>query len=117
VYAPTVVLSILLAFIATTAVVAQPAISFAQVQSVAQTPRATGDLTPAELKADFDLMRMMLEEAHPGLYRYSTKVEMDRTFATQRAKLDRSLTRTEFLAVTSEIIARIHCGHTKDDPG
>jgi hypothetical protein len=116
VYAPTVVLSILLAFIATTAVVAQPAISFAQVQSVAQTPRATGDLTPAELKADFDLMRMMLEEAHPGLYRYSTKVEMDRTFATQRAKLDRSLTRTEFLAVTSEIIARIHCGHTKMIP-
>jgi hypothetical protein len=116
VYATRVVLFGLLAFVGITAVTAQPAISFAEAEAVAQTSSATGELTPLALKADFDLMRTMLEEAHPGLYRYSTKVEMDRTFATQRAKLDRSMTRTEFLAATSEIIARIRCGHTKMSP-
>src|SRR2546423_751508 len=46
-----------------------------------------GEMKPAEALADFDLMRALLEEAHAGLYRYSTKAEMDRTFDGQRAKL------------------------------
>jgi hypothetical protein len=78
---------VLLAILGNTEATAQPV------------PAVTGALTPAELQADFDLMRGMLEEAHTGLYRYSTKAEMDRTFATQRAKLSRSMTKTEFLSV------------------
>lgn len=73
---------------------------------------AIRELTAAEARADFDRMRAMLEEAHTGLYRYSTKAEMDRTFATQRAKLDHLMTTKEFLAVASEAVAQIHCGHT-----
>jgi hypothetical protein len=106
----------LLTFIGITAGPVLASTYFVEDQAGAQSSSATGDLTPRELKVDFDLMRTFLEEVHPGLYRYSTKVEMDRTFATQRAKLDRSMPRTEFLAVTSEIIARIHCGHTKMSP-
>jgi len=34
-------------------------------------------------------MRRALEESHPGLYRYSTKTEMDHWFDTQRTKLNR----------------------------
>jgi hypothetical protein len=37
-------------------------------------------------------MRAMLEEVHPGVYRYSTKAEMDRMFRAQRAKLNHSMT-------------------------
>lgn len=69
-------------------------------------------LTPAQTQADFDLMRKALEEAHSGLYRYSSKAEMDRMFAAERAKLNGPLTRTEFMAVLMETLAQIRCGHT-----
>lgn len=62
-------------------------------------------LTPAAAQADFDLMRKALEEAHSGLYRYSTKAEMDRLFDMERAKLNRSVTKTEFLVVVAETLA------------
>jgi hypothetical protein len=55
-------------------------------------------LTPAQTQSDFDLMRKALEEAHSGLYRYSTKADMDRIFDKERAKLG-AMTRTEFLLV------------------
>src|SRR5262245_4962891 len=69
-------------------------------------------LTPDETQADFDLMRKALEEAHTGLYRYSTKSQMDRMFDAQRVKLNRPMTNVEFLAVVSETLAQIRCGHT-----
>lgn len=81
----------------------------------AETPMRpiVGDLTPAQLQSDFDLMRRALEEVHSGLYRYTPKADMDRTFATQRAKLSHSMTETKFLAVVGETLAQIHCGHTQ----
>src|SRR5262245_3823728 len=69
-------------------------------------------LSPAQTQADFDLMRKALEEAHTGLYRYVSKPEMDRVFTAQRAKLNRPMSKTEFLAVLMETTAAIRCGHT-----
>src|SRR5262245_48548818 len=80
--------------------------------SVTQSSSVTGKLQPAEAQADFDLMRRALEEAHGGLYRFSTKAEMDKAFDAQRAKLSRPVTKLEFLAVMAETLARIKCGHT-----
>jgi C-terminal processing protease CtpA/Prc len=79
-------------------------------------PSATVNLTAAEAQADFDLMRKALEEAHSGLYRFSTKAEMDRGFDAQRAKLNRPMTKQEFLVVLAETLARIKCGHTGVSP-
>jgi C-terminal processing protease CtpA/Prc len=73
-------------------------------------------LSPAETQADFDLMRKALEEAHTGLYRYLSKPEMDRVFTAQRAKLNRPMSKTEFLAVLMETTAAIRCGHTGVQP-
>jgi C-terminal processing protease CtpA/Prc len=88
----------------------------AHVISGTQSSSATGNLTAAEAQADFDLMRKALEEAHSGLYRFSTKAEMDRAFDAQRAKLNRPMTKREFLVVVSETLARIKCGHTSVAP-
>ena len=71
------------------------------------------ELTVAQMQADFDLMRHALEEAHPGLYRYSTKTEMDRGFDAQRAKLSRPMTRSQFEVVVGQTLASIRCGHTR----
>lgn len=73
----------------------------------------TDELTPAQTRADFDLMRRVLEEAHPGLYRYSTKPEMDRGFDAQRAKLSGPMTRLQFEVVVAQTLASIRCGHTR----
>lgn len=91
------------------------AVAGVQIQSVAPESRVqvlTETLPLAETRADFDLLRKALEEAHSGLYRYSTKVEMDRVFDTQRAKLSRPATKAEFGAVIVEMLAHIRCGHT-----
>src|SRR5579859_2163518 len=71
------------------------------------------ELPPAQMRADFDLMRHALEEAHPGLYRYSRKAEMDRTFDAQRAKLSQPMTRSQFEVVVAQTLASIRCGHTR----
>jgi hypothetical protein len=69
-------------------------------------------LTPEQTRVDFDLMRKALEEAHSGLYRYSTKAEMDRVFDAQRAKLSRPMSKADFYATAAETLAWIKCGHT-----
>ncbi len=74
------------------------------------------ELTPAQMQADFDLMRHALEEAHPGLYRYTTKPQIDGGFAAGRAKLIRPMNQMQFLMVLSETVALIHCGHTEVVP-
>jgi C-terminal processing protease CtpA/Prc len=84
--------------------------------SVTQSSSVTGKLQPAEAQADFDLMRRALEEAHTGLYRFSTKAEMDKAFDAQRAKLSRPVTKLEFFAVVAETLANIRCGHTGAQP-
>jgi C-terminal processing protease CtpA/Prc len=71
-------------------------------------------LSLAQEQEDFDLMRQALEEAHSGLYRYSTKMEMDRTFSNFRAKLAPSM--PDFAAVLAGMLAQIKCGHTRITP-
>src|SRR5215471_18532461 len=66
----------------------------------------------AQAQSDCDLMRKALEEAHSGLYRYATKSDMDRVFDSQRANLNRAMSKREFLAVLAEVVAQIKCGHT-----
>jgi hypothetical protein len=81
--------------------------------------RAEGEseaMTPAEMQGDFDFLRHALEEAHPGLYRYSTKAEMDRGFDAERAKLTRAMPKDQFEIVIAETLALIHCGHTSMNP-
>jgi hypothetical protein len=73
----------------------------------------THELTAGQMQADFDLMRHALEEAHPGLYRYSTKAQMDGEFDAQRAKLTHPMSRSQFEIVVAQTLASIRCGHTR----
>jgi len=73
------------------------------------------ELTVPQLQADFDLMRTSLEEVHGGIYRYSTKAQIDRGFDDRRAKLNHPMTKIEFRMVLSETVAMLRCGHTAVD--
>ena len=89
--------------------------SLARVSPISISVQA-GSLKPAEMQADFDLMRKALEEAHTGLYRYSTRAEMNKNFESQRAKLTKEMTSREFINLLRETLAHIRCGHTNVSP-
>ena len=78
-------------------------------------PKTNATLSAAAAQSDFDLMQHALEEAHPGLYRYSTKAEMDPLFAAERKKLNHPMTRLQFREVVAETLASMRCGHTSMD--
>jgi len=87
--------------------------SFILLAGFLSTAGASAPLSPAQMQADFDLMRHALEEGHPGLNRYIPKPEMNRAFEAQRAKLTRPMTRPQFEAVVAQTLATMRCGHTK----
>jgi hypothetical protein len=69
-------------------------------------------LEPSQLKSDFTLFRRALEEAHPALYRFTTKRAMDAEFARADATLTRPMTVLEFHNVLAPVLAAIKDGHT-----
>ena len=81
-------------------------------RGIAAYPAASAKFTASQMQADFDLTRSALEELHAGLYRYSTKSALDKAFIMQRTKLNRPMTKMEFLELMSDSLALIHCGHT-----
>ena len=66
-----------------------------------------------QLKSDFALFRRALEEAHAGLYRWTTKREMDAEFARAEARLSKPMTILQFRNVLARVLAAIKCGHTE----
>lgn len=68
--------------------------------------------SPAQLQRDFDLYRKVLEERHPSLYWYTSKVAMDSIFEVARRQLADSMTETAFRKVLMVTTAAIQCGHT-----
>jgi C-terminal processing protease CtpA/Prc len=69
--------------------------------------------TAAELKADFTVIRQALEEAHPGLYRFQKKEQVDRQFASIEKQLKKGMTEYEFYRLVNPLIAGIGDGHVK----
>ena len=82
-------------------------------RSQAVTPTA---LKSGDLRADAAILRRAYEQLHPGLYRYSSKQEMDADFTALDDQLahDQSL-QDAFLAF-SEFAAKVRCGHTQANP-
>ncbi len=68
------------------------------------------------LRSDFDLFQAMLEEAHPGLYWYTSKDSMQQRFGQARSLIKDSLTETGFRNVLSYALSGIGCGHTTLKP-
>src|SRR5436309_904136 len=85
--------------------------ALARAEPISGAP-ASATLSVVAAQSDFDLLQHALEEAHPGLYRYSSKVKMDRMFTAERAKLNRPMSRMQFREVVAQTLASIRCGHT-----
>src|ERR1043165_5441959 len=68
--------------------------------------------TREQLREDFQIARRALEEGHSGIYRYTSKAELDAAFDRAEASLDRPMDAYEFFRVMAPTVARIKCGHT-----
>lgn len=70
-------------------------------------------LTPEQANSDVMLMRTALEEAHPGLYRYVPKSEIDAAFDKLEKRVKTPITDVELYGEISLMLATIRCDHTK----
>src|SRR5258708_14121120 len=72
-----------------------------------------GQEIPAKLlQEDFQIMRCALEEVHGGIYRYTSKTDMDRTFDRAYRKIDHPMTDLEFCQLVPPVVAHIKSGRT-----
>jgi len=65
-----------------------------------------------QVEKDYSICQNTLEEAHPGLYWYTSKDSMDYYFNWGRQHLTDSMTEPEFRRVLSYVTSKIDCGHT-----
>ncbi len=66
--------------------------------------QATGDVT---------LLRRALETVHPGLYRYSSKADIDAAFARLEAVARKPISELALHGEIARLLAAIHCDHSK----
>jgi hypothetical protein len=70
----------------------------------------------SDLKEDFDLLWLALEEAHPGLYRYTSQEEFAGLFRSLFSNIESEMTEIEFFRYVCPVIEKIHCLHTRIRP-
>jgi hypothetical protein len=70
-------------------------------------------LTTEQTAEDAALLRRALELVHPGLYRYSSKTEIDAAFAAFESSLAGVKTNLDLYREVSLLVAKIRCDHTK----
>lgn len=89
-------------------------------QASAQTPITPVVATPPVLmlgaeqaQADVALLRRALETIHPGLYRRTSRHQMDALFADLERATKQPISDTDFYRQISLLLAEIRCNHTK----
>ena len=88
-------------------------IVFALLGCVRSSSSGLAQTIPAGLlQEDFRIMRRSLEQAHGGLYRYTSKTDMDRTFDRAYRNINHPMTELEFWRLAAPVVAHIKCGHT-----
>ena len=73
---------------------------------------STKILQPAAMQADFRYLRRMLEETHPGLYRYTSKAQMQAKMDSIDQSLNQPLSFYAFFKTVAALMADIRCAHT-----
>ncbi|OJW76271.1 S41 family peptidase [Spirosoma sp. 48-14] len=70
-------------------------------------------LSPDQLQADFARFRTALSEAHPEMYRYTSKPRFDSLFAATAAQLNRPMTQQAFYVTMVPLLVALRDGHIK----
>lgn len=68
--------------------------------------------TPVQMQQDFDQLRQVLEETHPGLYKYTDKPTMQYKMDSLRSLLNQPLSFYRFYQIIATLTADVKCEHT-----
>lgn len=85
------------------------------VSAIAEEPNSAKVETKL-VQEDFRIARHALEEGHSGIYRYTSKAELDRAFDAGAAQITAPMTPLEFYRLLAPVVAKIKCGHTGVNP-
>jgi C-terminal processing protease CtpA/Prc len=66
-----------------------------------------------KLLADYELIKTMVLDVHPGTYRYNNEAEISLTLEELKNKFSNPLTHQEVYLAISKLTAQIKCDHTK----
>lgn len=69
-------------------------------------------LSVEELLEDFTVFQESLEEAHPGIYDYTSKKNMDLTFSQIRKKIDHPMSSADFKELIQQVVDSIRDSHS-----
>lgn len=69
-------------------------------------------ITPEALRADLRLARRVIEESHPGSYRYESPGELAAAFERAERSADRPMGAWSFYRLVATAVASIRCAHT-----
>ncbi len=72
----------------------------------------TKRLQPAAMQADFKYLRRLLQETHPGLYRYNTKEQMNHKMDSLYGLLNTEMKFYDYYRLLALLVADIRCAHT-----
>jgi len=67
----------------------------------------------SELKEDLSILKLALEEGHPGLYWYISKEKLDFKFDSISNLLSDSTTSLQFYRLVAPLVSEVKCGHTR----
>ena len=88
-------------------------VAFAQNASMQPPSSASAPaVKSADLQLDAEILRKAFEQLHPGLYRYSSKAEMDAKFEALERDLSHDQSLQEAYLAFSVFAAQVKCGHT-----
>ena len=73
-------------------------------------------LQPSAMQEDFKYLRRLLQETHPGLYRYNTKEAMQAKMDSCEVLLNQTRSFYDFYRIIESLVADIHCAHTYSLP-
>ena len=73
-------------------------------------------LKSGDLHADAAILRSAYEQLHPGLYRYNSRIQMERNFAELNDQLDHDQNLQDAFLAFSKFAAKVRCGHTQANP-
>ncbi|MGZ8553154.1 MAG: S41 family peptidase [Chitinophagaceae bacterium] len=71
-----------------------------------------GTIATKALQKDLAILKKTFEEAHPGLYWYSTQAAIDSLFDSAKGSIRDDMTQLEFFKILLPLIAGINCSHT-----
>lgn len=69
-------------------------------------------MDPLWAQADLRVLRQILEESNPSIYRYSSKAEMDDLFESAMQKAQDSINYLDLVRTISRIYNQMACGHS-----